>query len=276
MRIAWCSDIHLDMADGYIVRRFVATLIESEPDAVLITGDIATGTMIADEIVEFSDAVGVPVYFVLGNHDYYGRSIEAVRDELRELTSSELLVNWLPATGTVHLGGGTVLMGHGCWADGRSGTGIVNSPIRMNDEQQIEDLAACVDRTSLASRVAGLAEEGNAHLHEELNKLGPEVRNVVVATHAPPFEQACMYEGQPSEPDSLAHFCNGSLGKMLEQQASQMERSLTILAGHTHNRAMLRPASNLEVHVAAATYGTPAIAAILEIGAEGSLNFGSN
>lgn len=272
MRIAWCSDIHLDMADGFIVRRFVARLIQSRPDAVLITGDIATGTTIADEIVEFSDAVGVPVYFVLGNHDYYGRPIEAVRDELRQLTNTELLVNWLPATGTVHLGGGTVLMGHGCWADGRSGTGIVNSAIRMNDEQQIEDLADSVDRTALATKVAGLAEEGNAYLLGELNRLGPEVRNVVIATHAPPFEQACMYEGQPSEPDALPHFCNRSLGNMLGQHANQTERHLTLLAGHTHDQAMLRPAPNLQVHVAAATYGTPAIAAILEIGEDGSLD----
>lgn len=81
------------------------------PDGVLLTGDIAIGYNVTKSVKAIADGVGVPVYFVAGNHDYYGRSIVEVRDELAELTASEPNCQWLPDVGVVELADG-VVMGH--------------------------------------------------------------------------------------------------------------------------------------------------------------------
>ena len=129
------------------------------------------------------------------------------------------------------------------------------------------------DRYQLARLVAELSDEGTEHLRAHLDDLSDEVRHVIVATHVPPFEQACLYQGEPTSPDFLPHFCNPSLGAMLVDYIdAHPDREMTVLCGHTHDRAHCQPHERINVYTAGAEYEHPAAAGTIDIDPSGNVS----
>ena len=213
---------------------------------------------------------------MLGNHDFYWRSIEAVRDEMRELCAVNPQLVWLSESEPVPLADGVVLVGHDGWADGTAGVGVVESEIRLRDQSAIKEQAACADRVELAQVVKQLADEGTKYLNRTLNNIDDNIHQVIVATHVPPFEEACLYQGEPTDPEFLPHFCNPSLGQMLVQHATENPgRKLTVLCGHTHNAAFAQPHPQIEVHVSRSEYHTPSVGGLVTVGKTGEVEVAS-
>jgi hypothetical protein len=75
-RAALISDLHLGhVRNGSFLRRMVAKILQQEPDAIFIVGDLYDGTAIdvrraAEPLRELLAPHGV--YFVAGNHDQFG------------------------------------------------------------------------------------------------------------------------------------------------------------------------------------------------------------
>jgi uncharacterized protein len=75
-KAALISDLHLGhVRNGNFLRRMVAKVLEEEPDAIFIAGDLYDGTAIdakraAEPLSELSAPGGV--YFVAGNHEQFG------------------------------------------------------------------------------------------------------------------------------------------------------------------------------------------------------------
>jgi hypothetical protein len=83
-----------------------------------------------------------PIYFVLGNHDYYRRGVDDVRSKMTSITKDGLFLFWLPALGPQKLDNDVVLVGQDCFADGRYGD-YTNSRVVLNDSRMIVDLFQC-------------------------------------------------------------------------------------------------------------------------------------
>ena len=83
--------------------------------------------------------IAKPIYFVLGNHDYYQSSVESVRQKVTQLSQENPSVNWLPETSLVQLNKDTLLLGEDCWADGRYGN-YADSRVMLNDSRMIQEL----------------------------------------------------------------------------------------------------------------------------------------
>ncbi len=73
---ALISDLHLGpVRNGSFLRRMVAKILEQEPDAIFIAGDLFDGTAIdAQKATEPLRRLAAPqgVYFVAGNHEQFG------------------------------------------------------------------------------------------------------------------------------------------------------------------------------------------------------------
>src|SRR5688500_14344929 len=168
VRIAWLTDIHLNFVDEGRRCRFVDGVAARSPDAVLISGDIADGWSVVPVLELFATRLECPTYFVLGNHDFYGRGIDAVRTEVREAVrrfGGTRLV-YLPDVDVALLGSGLAVVGHDGWADGRNGD-YPGSTFMTNDFVHIQDFqvfgrgfGAKQQRLGLMQR---LAEEAAAH-----------------------------------------------------------------------------------------------------------------
>ena len=120
-RIAWLTDLHLNFVTPGHIDRLCCAVREAGADAVLLGGDIAEAADVADYLQGLDARLGLPLYFVLGNHDFYRGSIARVRAAVQVLGARSPRLRWLAGSGVVGLTPETALVGHDGWADGRYG-----------------------------------------------------------------------------------------------------------------------------------------------------------
>ncbi len=264
MRLAWLTDIHLNFVDEWELARFTEALATSDSDGVLIGGDIAQAPTLADSLRDFAARVDLPIYFVLGNHDYYLGSLAEVRAEMTALAAEVDSLHYLPTTGAVELTASTALIGIGGWGDGRLGN-LAGSRVRLNDYVLIDDLAG-LSGEPLAQQLAELGHGEAAALRAILAPAAHRFENLLVLTHVPPFREACWHQGEISNPQWLPHFTCKATGDVLRDIATaHPECRLEVLCGHTHSAGEAELLPNLHLRTGRAVYGSPVIQDIIEI-----------
>ena len=261
MLLAWMTDLHLDFVDETDRAALAAEVVAARADGVVITGDIATAADVLETIDELAQAVHVPLWFVLGNHDFYGAAIADVR--ARAAASTALGgPQWLEASGAARLGPRTALVGVDGWGDARLGD-FAGSRVVLNDFLRIDELTG-VNRAVLRERLASLGDAAAAALQPTLQTALAWAEHVVVATHVPPFRSACWHQGAISADAWLPFFACGAVGDVLgNAAASHPHVQFTVLCGHTHGAGEVRITDNLLVLTGGAEYGEPRIQSIL-------------
>jgi predicted phosphohydrolase len=263
--VAWATDLHFDHAEPGDVVAFSDAVRASGATALLVGGDTANAAVVDRRLVELADLTGLPVHFVLGNHDYYGGSIAAVRARIGALAHPGL--HWLAVAGPRELAPGVAVVGHGGWGDARIGD-FAGSAVVLTDYVAIAELRRVFDLDAFT----GTFGEGSP-LEAELRRLGREAadtlasqlaaastscRHVVVLTHVPPFREACWHEGAISGEHWLPGFSCGAAGEViLAAAAAHPGCRFTVLCGHTHSGGTARLAANLVALTQAADYGRP-------------------
>src|SRR5574343_205138 len=122
-KIAWASDIHLNRMHENAPRVFGESIRkETGVNKLIISGDISTSHYLIRTLKELRDGFGGKIYFVLGNHDYWGSKIDYVRDDVRRLSKKTKRLVWLDEIDSVNLNG-IALLGSGGIYDIRLGLG---------------------------------------------------------------------------------------------------------------------------------------------------------
>ena len=265
MKLAWITDPHLDHIEQADRDSFYAEIAAASPDAVVITGDISEGPTFAKHLRLMGERVGVPIYFVLGNHDFYKSSVTESRKQARVLTQEDPRAKWLPAVGIVPLTEETCLIGHDGWYDGRLGD-YHTSRVELNDFYCIEDFVMIPGGGARLALMRKLAHDATEYVRETLSEALGQFKRVIVATHVPPFKEASTHEGKISGPAWLPFFSCQEMGDVLMAAAKVASgRAVTVLCGHSHSPATVRPCSNLTVRTGGARYGKPQVQEVLTI-----------
>jgi Icc protein len=258
MRALWVTDIHLEFLDATGVDDFLDQLRAQAPDCVLVGGDIGQAPTLCEYLLQLENAVQCPVYFVLGNHDYYRGSIVGLRATVTELQRQSRFLHWLNLAGVVPLTETTGLVGHDAWGDGRLGD-YANSRVFLNDFRFIEELCGLLG-DDLLHTLHDLGDEAARHFEAVLPEALAAYRHVVVLTHVPPFRAASWHEGRPSGDDWLPFFACKATGDVLKEvMRSHPDRRMTVLCGHTHGEGHVQVLPNLDVYTGGACYGAPEI-----------------
>ncbi|MBI5479342.1 MAG: metallophosphoesterase [Deltaproteobacteria bacterium] len=264
MRLAWANDVHLNLADAAAQEAFFEGVTASGADALLLAGDLAESDSLEAWLIRIGERARRPVYFVLGNHDYYGDSIAAVRARVGRLVAGSPWLRWLEAETVVGLTARTALVGHGGWADARFGD-FGGSRVLLTDYFAIAELAGLYPGTR-RTRLEALGDEAAAHLRGALEAALAQHARVVVLTHVPPFREAAWHEGGLSDPYYLPHFSCRATGEVLRAAAlARPDRAILVLCGHTHGGGRARIEPNLAVRTGAAEYGHPALQEVIEV-----------
>lgn len=264
MRAVWVNDIHLDFLDRDAVDRFLLTILSSQPDVLLVGGDISTARFIEQHLQRIEESLAVPICFVLGNHDFYHGSIAGVRRQIHELCERTERLHWLNKTGVFPLTGETALVGHDGWGDARLGN-YETSNVELSDFYLIDELRAR-DRGELVKILRRLGDEAADHFRTVLPEALASFPCVLLLTHVPPFPEAAWYEGKVSNEDWVPFFCCKVVGDVLtEQMLKHSESTLTVLCGHTHGEGEVQILPNLRVITGGARYRHPRIQAVLEL-----------
>jgi Icc protein len=268
-KYSWATDVHLDFVSDQQVVAFASSLIESEPEGVIITGDISTAETLVRHLSIIESVVKRPIYFVLGNHDYYGGSIEGVRSTMKELSNISQYLRYLPLTQHVSISPGTCLIGHDGWYDAGNGD-WKKSDFQMTDWTHIKEFAQVSaggrNVQQVVSVAKKLAHEGTLHIHNSIKAATRYYKKIVIATHVPPFPETHLYKGKMGDDKAQPWFTSKMLGDMLLDASKAFpDTSFTVLAGHTHGEFSGQITNNLFVHVGAAEYRQPKLQKIVEL-----------
>jgi len=279
-RLAWLTDLHFNFVNDEQITDLAAEIRDLEPTDVLIGGDLGEADSWERSLHQLDELLGLPLYFVLGNHDYYGGSIAGVRQRARQLTQEFERLHWLPASGVVSLDSRTALVGHGGWGDARTGN-FSQSRVLLNDYFLITELQtssaiptdaqnwlgdpACVLNSDLELRLKELGDETARHFLKVLPTALADHDHVIVLMHVPPFREACWHEGRISDDNWAPHFCCIAAGEaLLTVMREHPQKRLTVLCGHTHGGGQADLLPNLSVHTGEAEYGRPAVQRVID------------
>ena len=288
-RISWLTDIHLDACSDAGLEA-LAKDASSLDGCIVITGDLSIGPSLHRHLALFAEHAKSPIFFVLGNHDFWYSSIDDVRITVREaceatgkMQSGESRLTYLRDSGPIKLSDRTCLVGVDGWCDARAGN--LATPLMMNDFLFIDDLADAmapgsvigwkqgVSRSSLHHKLQALASSETALLRRKITKAlrtkiqpwatqekATTFERIVIAMHVPPFVEATWHEGQHSSDDYLPYFTSLCMGKMLREVAAANRKvHFTVLCGHTHGAGVYEVEPNLVVKTGDAMYRWPKV-----------------
>lgn len=263
-KVLWLSDLHIDRATDEQQSRLADKLAALAYDAAVITGDSSSGPALVRHLSMLADACAPRrLLLVLGNHDFYNGSFREVREAVARICRTTRNLTHLGMGDVVALNANTAVIGHDGWADARAGWGS-RTIIESRDHHYIEDFQN-LTKEELFSRMESLGRESAAAFRATLPRALKRYRHVVVATHVPPFPSAAHFSGKICDATFQPHFSNISAGLALIGITKKFPRNfVTVLAGHTHSPVHAKILPNLEIRVAGAQTGKPAIQDILQ------------
>ena len=265
-KIVWLTDIHLNFLEAAARVQFYKRVAETDANKILITGDIAEAKDICEILDEFSQHVNTPIYFVLGNHDYYFGSVANVREEVRALCEQNSKLIWLGKPEIVALSDDTVLLGHDGWADARYGD-FDHSSVSLNDSRLIAELyqAFLLNKSALKSEMQKLADADAEILQQTLARvIISNTKKVVIATHVPPVPECSWHKDHPSDENWLPYFASKAIGDVIIDFAQKnKDIHFLVLCGHTHTAASVKFLDNLEIKAGCAQYYKPEIQEVI-------------
>ncbi len=264
MKFVWTTDPHFDHVPEPVWQEWVDEISASSPDGIWITGDLSEGHDVVIQLRRLAVAIDAPIFFVLGNHDFYGRSIADTRRDVIASTRESHRLVYLTDSQPIELSDGVFLVGEDGWGDATVGD-FDASPIRLRDFELIEDFRR-LPREHWKDQLGQLGLESAERLAAKLASIPETARQVNVLTHLPPFREACWYEGRTADDDWAPSFVCGQLGIALERYCHlHPSTDVSVFCGHTHHRGVARMADNLVVRTGSAQYGRPEIEAFITI-----------
>ncbi|MCM2372479.1 metallophosphoesterase family protein [Aporhodopirellula aestuarii] len=266
--MAWITDPHFDHAKLETWREWADEVIGHHPTALVLTGDISEGDDVSYQLRCMAETFDRPIYFVLGNHDFYGKSIGGTRRQIIDLARDVPQLHYLTDCGPVMLAKDAALIGDDGWGDATQGD-YENTTVRSNDFELIDDFRTS-SRDTWREILQREGRQSGERLSSKLASLPKSVRHVLIATHVPPFRESCWYEGKTTDENWAPFFVCGGVAEALRVAAeANPDRIHTVLCGHTHHDGDAEILPNLIVHTGYSRYGTLDIESLIELSGDG-------
>jgi len=301
MNALWLTDLHLDCYNEKQLEDYFSELKtkvkKNGVDFLLITGDISTGK--PDKVTyrkyhfytmlqQLQIAVDIPIYYVLGNHDFWyaDGKISRVQANVNAIKG-----NWIfnPAGMCLHYvtrgkphvlkkpdGSKIFITGGDGWADCRFKPSEDEKPlrlsnshwnqVRMRDWFLIDDFDKCGPENPVYKMMEKIADKEARMVAKKLQSIKPSADDqVIILTHVPPFKENSLYQGKPS--DLLPLYSSKVMGDTILEHCSywgQVKNVKTfVLSGHTHSDSEFSPGVNIRSLTLAADYHIPQMGRIL-------------
>lgn len=247
MQLTWATDIHLDFItavnDIHASSRNLDTFCSmfGESDGVILSGDISLAPLLKDHLLALGERLARPIYFVLGNHDFWSGKFESVRKEMTELSNSSEYLKYLSAIPYIKLDKTTFIVGHDGWYDGLYGDAS-QSNIVMNDWMRIGDYIPFYtpfDKNRNDSILHISRQQADIATHHVATGiktllLRQKPQKIIVVTHVPPFTNP-FHLTKKSKQDVYPWYASKTMGDMLLSAAnSNPSIQFEVFCGHCH------------------------------------------
>ncbi len=262
-RLAWLTDVHFEFLEEGDLRNFLQELRRYKCNGYMISGDISIARYLEEHLEEIEKYLKSPIYFVLGNHDFYGSSLDKVSQKVSRQTSHSKHLFWLNQEGIIPLNHDTALIGHDSWSDGRLGN-YEDSDVFMNDYFVIKDFAG-LDKMDRWLKLQILGDQAADYFRKVLPEALEKYDNIFLLTHIPPFRESCWHEGGLSDDNWLPHFTCQAVGDTLKEIMKEYpHKNLVVLCGHTHGDGQAQVSENILVLTGGAEYCAPHLQRIFD------------
>lgn len=276
MKIAWATDIHLDCVDD--VDAAVSFLNKSSlhSDALILSGDISVSPHLVQHLGIIEEYFKKPIYFVLGNHDYYYSDIISTRKRVVDACRNMQFTKYLGAIPFINLQPGVFLVGSDGWYDAYNGD-PAGSDFLMSDWFKIRDFSPAItnvsgkktlDKEYVVQVARAICFASARHIAQGIQEVASNATQIIVVTHVPPFVKSYTdekYKGMPPQ-----YVVPWYTSKILEELLFSAAKTyphvrFTIVSGHTHGQYNGDVSQNIHVNVGKSQYGSPQIAGYIDI-----------
>lgn len=277
MKLAWYTDIHLDCVGNVQNKLFNLCELMDSVESVLITGDISIASQLIPHLSMIENAFQRPIYFVLGNHDYYGSDISSTRRSVVNACNSSSYLKYMISTPYMQLSPGVMLIGHDAWYDAFNGNPN-NNQFMMNDWIRIADFNSALKASSAGTSLnknavieiaRRLAHQATVHVVNGIKSAVKQSSHIIIMTHVPPFKESYnsseKHKGLSSQ-DVIPWYTSRMMGDAIFAAAKAYPNvKFTVLSGHLHSHYEQELLNNLTVRVGKSVYGSPQLAGFIEI-----------
>lgn len=268
MRLTWATDIHLDFITdvnnipGSVHNLDVFCSLFDKSDGVVLSGDISLAPFLKDHLLALEARLARPIYFVLGNHDFWSSDTTRVRDNMTKLSNTSEYLKYLSVVPYVQLTKNVFMVGHDGWYDGFYGDARLSNFI-MNDWTQIGDytpfLGNRIDHDSILLTARHQANIAARHVASGIKALLSQKKpqKIIVVTHVPPFTQP-LDIAKSNKQDMYPWYSSKTMGDMLLSAASANPSvQFEVLCGHCHVEYNGHIVPNLLLHSGGSEYAEP-------------------
>ncbi len=234
MRVIVTSDLHLESCGPEPIRRLVAGMDRERPDLVVLAGDLGNPVHCWEECLSCFLKLQCPVAVLPGNHDLWtapGQSSADLYQRLLPEVTRSFGFHWLE-DGPMRLECGVGIVGSMAWYDYSARAPELN----QSDEEIVAGkprYAADAWRIDWPWDDQHLARECRERVRAHLEALeaDPTIREVLVVTHMPTFEE--QMERRPHNPEWAAgapYFGHLTMGS----EIAAFPKVRRAIGGHTH------------------------------------------
>lgn len=279
-KIVWATDIHLDFIDGpgetRIREEFAAPIAASGCDGLFVSGDISIAQKLIRHLRALAETLPVPIYFVLGNHDFYDGDFSTVRKQVRSLCKEHDNLVYLTGAGVVKISDNVGLVGHDGWYDALYGAPgapgfLMNDWLKIGDYRDncpivLGPVGPQPHIGSVISLSRKISFESADYMRKHATAAAKRHRTVVLITHVPPFPQAHRHNGKSGTPYAMPWYTSRLMGDAIIEVASDNPQTrFEVFCGHSHGQFDGQIADNVFCHVGGAEYGSPRGIGVIQI-----------
>lgn len=258
----WLTDTHFNFLESYKIIEFFLELKFQDPDGIFLTGDISNGPNVCKHLHWLQRIVDKPIYFVLGNHDYYRSSFQMVEQSVSELVNSNHDLHYMNVENYISLNQDTALIGHNGWYDAKWHDPLL-PVVFLADWYFIDDFKLGQGNEGRMQIMRDRAAVAAQSIGKNLVSALREHSTVYLLTHFPPWPYY-----QYGIMDNFWKPFNSSkiIAETIEDIMKHLpHKKLIVLAGHTHEARYTKVAHNIELHVAKAELKKSSIGNIIAI-----------
>lgn len=242
VKIIFLTDLHLNRMFSWQRSSFYKKIIKENPGAIIITGDISNGNNLYNDLV-FLASLKTPIYFTLGNHEFWKSSFEEITSQVRELCKIFPNLIWLTESDIVPLKYQTFLIGADGWYDGRSG---VENYLRFSiDRLYIKEYKGKTFDEQL-NLMRSLADNATDSIIKKLNQaIDIGAKTIYIATHFPPYKEASRSRIPILKDFWKSYDINFNLGERVKEIANIKDINIIFISGHVHKEKILQVSNNI-------------------------------
>lgn len=274
-RIIWITDPHMPHLDHDDRERWFNG-IANHDGYFFITGDFGSAVSTPKILKRIESLAKNKVFVVLGNHDFYGSTITAVRHSLNHegygiqtVDGADKMICYEPGMYQFpyQLDEHTWVAGTGGCGDSNSGTCDPKS-FELNDEEFIRELFLARVAGRLKVTLQDLGTEHAEYLLDLCAKVPEDAKNLLLIAHVPPWTRSAWHQGHMSDDYALPRFCWHQGGVAIDLVAQERpDLNIQVFCGHTHSGGRYAH-DKVECHTGGAHYCHPHLNGYIDLRGE--------